>query len=178
MRKIFTSLLLAATIIAPSLIAPATTKAATNDVPLMDIQCDSPSLWLGNTDYMIDDTNPAVKYTGVWKAESGHPLANAYNGTQHVSMGGGYTVSYTAVTSPYKFAMGYVMRPDAGKVSVFYEGQLLGIIDAYSPTLERDCTVEFYWGPGPGKYEFRTMAAHNPLSTSSRFFFDFVYFES
>ncbi|MBM7842957.1 hypothetical protein [Herpetosiphon giganteus] len=176
MRKIFTSLLLAATIIAPSLIAPAASKAATNDIPYMNIDCNSPSVNF-SPEYMIDNTDPSVKYTGVWRSESGHPLTNAYNGTQHVSMGGGYTVSYTLASYPYRFAMGYVMRPDAGKVSVFYEGQLLGIIDAYSPTIQKNCAVEFYWNPAPGKYEFRTMAAHNPLSTGSRFFFDFVNLE-
>ncbi|WP_110518577.1 hypothetical protein [Herpetosiphon llansteffanensis] len=176
MRKIFSSLLLAATIVAPSLIAPATTQAATNDIPYMNIDCNSHSVNF-DPDYMIDNTDPSIKYTGVWRSESGHPLTNTYNGTQHVSMGGGYTVSYTVVNSPHSFAMGYVMRPDGGKVSVFYEGQLLGIIDTYAPTLQKNCAVEFYWGPGTGKYEFRTMAAHNPLSTGSRFFFDFVNLE-
>ena len=130
--------------------APETERAvaALTDLPTAFTECggtpnDPESVY-------TDDTNPGAVYSAPWKAET--PGLGLYQGTQHITNIGGYTVSHTFSTpgtGPSTISYGYRKMRNAGKAAIYWDGQYFSTISLYAPDNVYRCEFTFYDMP-PG----------------------------
>ena len=140
---------------------------------LFVVECDPP--YSNGSEYTYDDTNPALKYTGTWKAET--PGRRLFLGTQHITNVGGSTVSFTLPRSPYQFAYGFTKMRNAGKAAVYFNNQYVTTIDMYAPSTTENCGLWMYGGVPSGTLMVKALNQKNPASTGTYINVDYVYFE-
>lgn len=138
------------------------------------VEC-GPPLGIGN-EYTYDDTNPAMKYAGTWKAET--PGRGLYLGTQHITNVGGSTVSFTMPTFPYQFAFGFTMMRNAGKAAVYFNNEFVTTIDMYAPTTTENCVLWLYGGVPAGTVMIKALNQKRAESSGTYINVDFIYFET
>jgi hypothetical protein len=138
------------------------------------VEC-GPPLGIGN-EYTYDDTNPAMKYAGTWKAET--PGRGLYLGTQHITNIGGSTVSFTMPTFPYTLAFGFTMMRNAGKAGVYYNGEFVTTLDMYAPTTTENCVLWLYGGVPAGTLMIKALNQKRPESSGTYINIDYIYYET
>jgi len=98
----------------------------------------------------IDDTSSGAVYSAPWKAET--PGLGLYQGTQHITNIGGYTVSHTFSTpggGPSTISYGYRKMRNAGRAAIYWDGQWFSTVSLYAPDNVYRCEFTFYDMP-PG----------------------------
>lgn len=135
------------------------------------VQCDP--LW--SPAYNVDDTDPAISYTGAWKFET--PWQGQYHGTHHITNIGGSTASFVAPRSPYQFALGFTKMRNAGLAGIYYNNQLVRELDMYAPVTEARCALIFDSPLPPGKLTVKAVNRKNPASSGTYVNVDYVHYE-
>jgi hypothetical protein len=169
-------LALLAIAVIPATVAIATSTAAAEPTVDFDydVQC-RPNIGL-YAPATRDDTNSKISYKQPWKSET--PMQGQYMGTQHITNYGGATASFDVPTPPYVFALGFTMMRNAGKAAVYYNNQLVKVVDMYAPTSEYNCVLEMYGGVPAGTLMVKALNQKNPASGGTYVNVDYIHYET
>lgn len=114
----------------------------------------------------VDDTDPAVHYTGPWTQGSD---PQAYNTTFHVALGvKGAPVKFTYSFEGTGITIRYIGYMDRGKAKVILDGKRAGVMDQYTPGVTYDQSRTFGGlAPGTHTLKIKNKGGKNPASTNS-----------
>jgi len=109
----------------------------------------------------VDDTSPAVVYSGNW--QSG-PFTSAYNGTLTYSDEPGAVARYSFDGTGLRYV--YTKAPNRGMAVVTIDGTVYRTIDLYAPQIEwQASTVIDGLSPDPHRVEIQVAGRRHPASS-------------